>query len=190
MITKNFLAVVAGIIMCLSAIPYIIDILRKQTKPHAFSWLVWTLLMSTAFAAQFVSGAGPGAWVTLVNAMLVLVIFLLSLRFGERQFDHFDWLCLAGALLAMGLWWLTSNPTAAVILVTVTDAVGFIPTFRKGFRKPFEETLSLYAFGAVGLALSLFALDAYSLTTWLYPASLVVTNSCFILLVLAQRKRR
>lgn len=189
MILQDFFAVLASAILCVSALPYIYDILKNRTKPHAFSWFVWAFLTATACAAQLAAHAGIGAVVLAVSSSLVVVIFLLSLWKGERKFDLVDWICLGGALLAMAAWHETGNPTVAVILVTITDAAGFVPTFRKGWKTPYGETLSTYALAALGMGCSLFALESYSLTTWLYPASLVITNTLFVALVVEQRAR-
>ena len=68
------------------------------------------------------------------------------------------------------------------------DACGFIPTFRKAFHKPHEETLMEYALSVVKFTIALFALESFNLTTWLYPASLVLTNGLFVAMLLGRRR--
>ena len=88
----------------------------------------------------------------------------------------------------MSFWVVTDNALNAVIVVTVVDALAFIPTFRKTFINPHEETIITFTFSAVTMALSLAALENFNLTTALYPASLVFTNILFVLMTLARRK--
>jgi len=64
--------------------PYIRDILRGTTKPHAFSWFVWGLPALIVFAAQALKGGGAGAWATGVTALLCTLIFVMSLSRGKR----------------------------------------------------------------------------------------------------------
>ncbi len=85
---------------------------------------------------------------------------------------------------------MTSNPLLAVIAVTVADLFGFVPTFRKAFQKPFEETIIEYEMSAFKWFISIFALGAISLTTVLYPVSLIITNGLFVAMVLVRRNQK
>ena len=186
---KSVLGAVALVIGLLSYIPYFRDILRSKTKPHAFSWFVWSVLTGIAFFAQIVKDGGAGAWVNAGTALMCLAVFALSLFKGEKNIARVDILSLLGAAVGIVIWTLTNDPVLAVILVTVIDALGFIPTYRKSYAKPHEETLSTYVVSATKYAISLFALGSYSLTTWLFPASLVVSNGLFVLLLIVRRSQ-
>jgi len=185
---KEILGYAATLIGIIGYVPYFINIFANKTKPHAFSWLVWSILTGIAFAAQLTENAGPGSWVTGLTAVACFIIFLLALFKGERRFSLFDWISLTVALFSIVLWWMTRNPTISIILVTIIDAVGFLPTFRKGFHKPFEETATTFALSAIKFAPAIFALEAYTIATWLYPASLIVMNGLFVVMILIRRK--
>ena len=182
------LGLIATIIALAGYIPYFKNILTGKTKPHAFSWLIWSILTGIAFAAQVVENAGPGAWVTGFTALGCFTIFILSLFKGKRSFVLFDWFALVASLVALLLWWLTKDPTMSVILITLTDAIAFLPTFRKAFYKPYEETATTFALSGLKFFIALFALETIIISTWLYPASLVVMNWLFVALVLLRRK--
>ena len=186
---KLVLGIIAIIIGLYSYIPYFRDIFAKKTKPHAFSWFVWGVLTATAFVAQMQKGGGAGAWITGVTAVLCLSVAVIAFFRGEKNITKFDWGCLVAALLGIVLWLITNNPLTAVIIVTITDAIGFAPTFRKAYHKPYEETISTYFLSSLKFAIALFALESYSLTTWLYPASLVLANGVFAVMVLLRRKK-
>ncbi len=186
---KIYLGILAVILGILSYIPYFRDLFTGKTKPHAFSWFVWFLLTGIAFAAQVLEHAGPGAWVTATTSLFCFIVFLFALAKGHKDFPIIDWLCLFSALLALGIWFVTKNPLLAVILITVTDAIAFIPTFRKSFSNPWGETVTLYAVAAIKFIPGLFALERITLTTWLYPASLVIMNSLFTIMLLIRRKQ-
>ncbi len=186
---KIFLGYIATIIVLIGAFRYVRDMLKGRTRPHTFSWFVWGLLSGIAFVAQITSHGGAGAWITGVTALYSLGISAYALKYGDRKFVVFDWLSLTGALLGIALWILTKQPLAAVVLVSVTDFIGFLPTFRKGFFKPFEETLSEFLFSSLAMLIALFALDSFTPTTALYPASLVVTNGMFVVELLIRRKQ-
>ena len=186
---KNFAGYLALIISFGSYVPYIKGILNNQIKPHAFSWLVWGLLTTIAFFGQLVGNAGAGAWVTASTAIICFVVFVLSLFRGEKKFVLFDWHALIASFVALILWVFTKNPLYSVILVTFIDALGFLPTFRKGYNKPEEESSVLWIASAVKYTLGLIALKSYSVITWLFPASLVVTNLAYVVMILYRRKQ-
>ena len=119
------------------------------------------------------------------------VLFGFHRRFisGRENIKTSDWLSLAGAGTGLVLWALTNNPFGAVALVAVIDALGFIPTFRKSFYKPYEETMSTFMVSTLKYAISLPALESFNPTTWLFPASLVLTNGSFVILLLIRRKQ-
>lgn len=186
---KVFLGSLAILIAIYSYIPYFRNILRGKTKPHAFSWFIWSLLTGIAFFAQIADKGGPGAWVTGFTALVCFFFFILALNRGEKNIVWLDWLSLIGALVALAIWTLTSDPLLSVILITVIDGLGFIPTFRKSFNKPNEETALTYSLSAIKFAIAIAALDNVTIVTTLYPASLVIMNGLFVVMVLMRRKK-
>lgn len=186
---KEFLAAVAVVMTVAGYAYYFWDIFAGKTKPHAFTWLVWASLTAIAFAGQVTDGAGPGAWITFLTALVSSIIFFLALFKGEKDIARSDWWSLAGAGVALLLWLLTSDPLLAIILVTVVDFLGFLPTIRKSIRKPHEETLVSYLLAGLKFVLAILAIDNYSVVTVLYPASLVFANLFFVVLLVMKRRQ-
>ncbi len=169
---------------------YLHGIYKNRIHPHAISWFLWTVLTTIATFAQASDNAGPGAWVMAASAVCCGIIFVASLRkTNEVVITKSDWLALAGAALAMPVWYATDNALTAIIIVTCIDLAGYIPTFRKSYWKPHQEGLILYGFVVLKAALSIVATEHISWTTILYPASVMVFSSVFIALMLARRKK-
>lgn len=164
-----------GMMLC-SRGTYFVSIFQGKTRPHAFSWLIWGTISSIGFAAQFMEGAGAGSWARGFGAATCFLLIFVSLFKGERHITRGDWVTLAVALTAIPLWVLTKTPVWSVILVCAIDTVGYIPTIRKSWLKPREESALSYAFSCCGALFSLLAVEHYTLSTWLYPAVLVATN--------------
>jgi hypothetical protein len=184
---KDFVAVVAVIISVASYIPYLIGIRRRTNKPHAYSWLVWTIVTWIIFAAQISSGAGLAAVLFAVIGVFCLVIFILSIFYGEKNRTRRDLVLLILALLAVVAWVVTKNPTLSVILATLVDILAFGPTIRKCWRRPFEETITTHAMVGVSYGLTLLALSSYSFDTIFYPGVMTVMNSSFVGYILWRR---
>ena len=186
---QTILGVMAVVVGIIGYVPYYRDVLRGATKPHPFSWIGFALLLGITFFAQVATGAGPGAWVNGISALGVLGIAILALAKGERDITAFDWICFGGALLGIVLWRVTDSPLAAVVIVTVTDMIAFAPTYRKAYAKPNEETASLFVLASVKYLISLFALTSLSLTTLLFPVSLIISNSALVWMLWFRRRQ-
>lgn len=172
-----------------SAIPYFRDIFKGNTKPHIFTWFGWGLVNTVVLVAQIVSGAGPGAFVTALISLSCFSAAFLALFYGEKHITKGDWACLIGSLVAIGLWIVTSNAFLAVIIVSIADLLAFIPTFRKAYWKPHEETLATFSLGAVRDVCAILALDSLLIVNWLYPATLLLSDSGFSLMLIVRRRQ-
>lgn len=185
---KSVLGCVSIFIGFIAYFIYFKNIFRGKTKPHAFSWSIWGTINAIAFAAQLVKGGGAGSWSTAVTALVCFGISALAFHFGNKIFSHYDWACLAGAFLALLLWILTKDPTASVILLSITDVLGAIPTLRKGYLKPHEDTASAFALNALKFVVAIVALGSYSIATWLFPLTVIVMNTSITSVILVRRR--
>lgn len=186
---KNTLGLIAVLIAFVSYIPYFRDIFAGKTKPHAFSWLVWGILNAIAFAGQAHDKGGPGSWAVAFTALVMFTIFIFSLIRGERNIRLVDWLCLIGAALALVLWALTDRPLTSIILITIIDALGFIPTVRKSFARPHQETLVTFTLSTLKYGLVILALKDYTLVTTLFPATVALMNGAFVMMLIVRRRQ-
>lgn len=186
---KTIIGLVAVAIAAISYVPYFKDVFAGKTKPHAFSWLVWGVLNAVIFAGQVADGGGAGAWVVGFTAVVTLGIFVLSLKKGEKDIRLFDWFCLVAAGLAIIPWIVTENPLASVILITIIDLLGFIPTIRKSYHEPHQETLVTYVLSTVKYFFGIVALQNYSAVTLVFPIAMVAIHIIFITLLVVRRKQ-
>ncbi|USN53459.1 MAG: hypothetical protein H6760_04870 [Candidatus Nomurabacteria bacterium] len=181
--------IIGSLLLISGDLLYVRGVLRKELKPHAFSWLVWGTLNIIAFAAQIAKDAGPGAWVTGINSISCLLIFIGALKWGDRRFLRFDWIALSAAAFSLLLWILTKEPLASIVLIVLVDFFGSLPTFRKGYHYPHEEKVLSYAFAAIAHVFALLALDTIVPSTWLYPAAIVLLDGSLSVLLLIRRKQ-
>ena len=153
---------------------YIRDILSNKFKPHPFSWFLWLVITATIFLAQLTDGAGPGAWMNGVVTFFNLIIFTLSLKYRNSVIEKIDIVVLILAATAILLWIATSTPLYAVVLLSIALTLAYIPTLRKAYSKPYEESIYLFSLGLVRQALTILAMDNMTLVTILSPAVLIV----------------
>lgn len=186
---REFVGALAVLLSLAGLVPYLYDSWRGRTRPHMFTWLIWTVMTFIAFAAQVVGNGGPGAWATGVTAVLCVPVFFLSIRGGNHDVRLLDWISLFVAIVAGLVWMATDDPTMSVILITVIDAVAFVPTIRKSIHKPHQETTLNYMTSMSKHFLSIAALSKVSIVTALYPAVVGLMNLVMILLLTVRRKQ-
>ncbi|SBS29114.1 hypothetical protein MAQ5080_01294 [Marinomonas aquimarina] len=179
---------IAIILAMAGFVPYIVAILRGQVKPHVFSWVIWGITTTIIFFAQLEAEGGVGAWpIGLSGFVTILVAVLAYVKRGDSTITRSDWWFLIIALASLPLWYITNDPLWTVIILTTVDMFGFGPTFRKAYHRPFEESRLFFIILILRNACSVVALEAYSVTTVLFPFSLAA--GCLILLVILQYRR-
>lgn len=186
---KTIIGVVAVILTFIGYFPYIRDILRKKTRPHVFSWLIWSVLIGIIYALQVSAGAGAGSWVTLSLMVIMVSIFFLSLEQGRKDIKKVDVILFLVALFALPLWLVLKQPVLSIILLSSIDMLGFVPTIRKSWADPYSETLSFYIITTFRHVLALFALSEYNVITYLSPVSWAVANALFTMMLIIRRKK-
>ena len=185
---KNVIAILAIVLTFVGYAPYFRDLFRGQTKPHIFTWLIWSIVTTIIFALQASAGAGLGAFVTLSVALISLTIFLIGLRNGDKNIKAIDTVFLVLALATIPLWLISDQPVLSMVLLSTIDMLGFAPTIRKSWNAPYSETLSLYVITFFRHSLSIFALESYNIVTVLFPATWVIANLAFAVMLIYRRR--
>ncbi len=189
---KIILGATAALLVIVSSFLYIKDIFRGNTKPHTYTWLIWSIVTTIAFFGQWVSGGGPGSWATGVAAIVTIFTLILSLRggYGTKDITNFDKICLTLALVSILPWLLAKSVLWSVILATIIDLIAFFPTMRKTWYAPHSESLGSMYVDAIKHSLSMFSMGSYSLINLIYPASVLITKFIIIGEIVFLRKFR
>jgi len=186
---KELLSAVAIVLTLAAFIPYVRAIISGSTRPHVFSWIIWGATTFVVFLAQIEGEGGVGAWPIGVSGVItILIAFLAYLKRSDITTTRTDWVFFILALSSLPLWYLTSDPLWAVVVLTIVDVLGFGPTARKVYNFPHSESLLFFALFAVRNLIVIMALENYSVTTVLFPA--VIATACLLLIVMAVHRRR
>jgi hypothetical protein len=180
---------VSIIVGTLSYLIYIWRLLRGEHFPHPFSWFVWSVTASTIAAAMVTGGAGFGSGPYIVNAALVIVIFVVSIPRGSREISVSDCVFLFVALIGLTAWWILGDPLMAVLLITGIDLLGYFPTYRKIIASPQSESLIAWSGFLVGSIFAILAQAQFSLTTLTYPIAMSLAAFVVIILCLIGGRR-
>jgi len=187
---KNTIGILATIFVFLGYIPYLRDIRKGKTKPHIYSWFVGGFVGFIIFALQVSNGAGIGSLVTFAaGVMCLLVIGLGLIHKSTVEIIWVDTVFLILAFIALGFWLLAKQPVIAAILSTAVEVLGFMPTVRKSWNRPFTETLQSYYLNTFRFSFAILAIQKYTIVTTLYPATWVLFNGLFALMLVVRRKQ-
>ncbi len=185
---KDIFGIISLVLVLASSMPYIISIARGQTKPHLFSWIIWTIPTAIVFAGQAVSQAGAGCWATGLTIVCNVFIVIFAYRYAEKNITKSDWYFFTAGLAAIPLWIITKDPLYSVILVTTIDIMGYGPTLRKSWKAPYEENALSYFLLLPKHIASLFGMQSYSLVNVLFPYAMIVVNGALVVFLLLRRK--
>jgi hypothetical protein len=186
---KAVFSVLAIALTFVSYVPYVLSVIKKQTKPHIYSWLVWVLDAFIIFALQITHGAGTGAFVTLASGVMCLTVLILTIYKGVKsEIKLTDTIFLILACVALVIWLFAKQPLVSALLIMSVDLLGFVPTVCKSWIKPFSETPSFYALNTLRFGLALLALRDYSMITMIYPVVWLIAEGLFTFMLLARRR--
>ncbi|OGY94501.1 MAG: hypothetical protein A2406_04315 [Candidatus Komeilibacteria bacterium RIFOXYC1_FULL_37_11] len=186
---KLIFGLLATILSIFAFLPYIRDIFKNKTKPHLYSWLVWSIIQSVGVLAMIKGGAEFGSWGLAIGCLFCILIFFLSFKYGTKNITKIDTILLLATLITIVIWLREEDPLWSVILITIIDLLGFIPTYRKTYLAPDTETLDIYVLDVFSYGAAIVAIASYSLATTLYVGSLVLTNLVMVIIVLRRRSQ-
>lgn len=189
MLFKTLLSLLAIVLTVVAFYPYIRGILQGSIRPHLFSWLIWSIASLVVFLAQVSANGGVGTWSMALSGGLTLCIAVLAyVKKTDNAVSNSDVLFLVAALCALPLWHFTADPLAAVLILTLVDLLGFGPTFKKVYADPYAESLPFYGLFCLRNVLAMVAMEAYSLTTLLFPLSITLGSLALMVLIYKRRQ--
>ncbi len=184
---KVILALISTILGLICFIPYFRDIFQRKTKPHAYTWFIWTITQGTAVAGIFHGGGGIGALGFVFGTLSGFAVFLISLKYGTKNITKIDTAVLVVALFAIFVWWKLHDPVAAVILISAIDGLGYLPSIRKSFHEPWSETVITWIGFIIANTIALLALREYNLLTVCYIITITIANALLAFMCIVRR---
>ena len=186
---KALFSFVAIVLTLFAFVPYIRSIINNTIKPHVFSWVIWGSTTFVVFLAALADKGGIGTWPIGVSGCITIFIAILAyLKRADVAITRMDWVFFIAALSSLPLWYFTSDPLWAVVVLTTVDVLGFGPTLRKAYVYPHSESVLFFALFTVRNLFVVIALEHYSLTTVLFPV--VIAVACVLVIGIIVFRRR
>jgi len=140
---------------------------------------------------MYLNEGGVGTFPVAFAALLCFAIaFLTYKKVGFDYITKSDWVFLTLALLTLPLWYITSDALYAIVLLSLIDVIGFIPTFKKAYKFPYEEQLTFFVLMFIrDIFFTIPALEIYTPTTMVFPLTLSTATLIFITMVYVRRQK-
>ena len=187
--SQQVIGLVAGSLAFLQLIPYLISILRGNTRPERATYAIWSLVNIIIVSSYITAGATTTIWVGLAYAVSQIIVFLLSFKYGIGGLNRFDIICLLLALGGAGVWIASSDPLIALYFCIAVKALGLAPTLRKVYYRPNTENALSWSMCAAASILNIFALSSFAPHIALLPVYALIGDGAVAFLVLFPKVR-
>ncbi len=183
--------VILGALVALTfSLSYVIATLRGRVRPNKVTWLIWAIAPLISSAAAFSSGVSWAALPVFMAGFGPILVFIASFlnKGAYWGIERFDYICGAISLLALVAWYLTKDPSIAIILAILSDLLAGLPTLFKGWRFPDTENGFLYLGSVFSAATSFTEVQHWSFTEIAFPFYLILLSLSFFFIIEGRRK--
>jgi hypothetical protein len=185
---RDALGILSVALAVLAAVIYIAQTLRGDVRPHPLSWFLFGVLSLTGYLVQRDQGARQGSWTLLAMTVICFLFVAVSVARGERTFSRTEWAFVAAAGAVFVLYLFTRDANVAAAMTTAIDALGYGPTFTRGWSFPRKDSVTSFAINGAKFVPSLMAMEPVSFATSSYPATLLVLNAAVAIMLLMRRR--
>lgn len=165
--------------------PYLKQTAKGAVKPRLVTWGVWFTLALVMSISALIEGHTASAVLSLQGVAGCLLVFILGWKSGSRDVSQLDIGCLIGATAGIVALVVLKNPSAALLIAVLVDAIAFVPTLHHAWKKPFEEGLACYVsnFGASTLVFTSAMISAAGFMGVVYPIYSITFNLAMAMLI-------
>jgi hypothetical protein len=182
-----WLGILALVLNLIGYALYIRDILHGAARPQRIGWFIWAILNIIGAVNQVLNKGGYSSLFFVSLAFMVVIIFLLSLKYGQGGASRVDFISLALALGLLAYWVTVRDTRLSTLLAVFIDSIGLGLTLLKTYRKPESETYAMWILIGIAGILSLFSLPRIDWVIIIYPAYIAAGNSAVILTKFARQ---
>ena len=184
------LGMISGIFFTIAYIPYIISVIKGDTKPHPFSWFLWGLIGVISLFFYIRVGATDTLPLAVRGAVFPFVVFLFSIKYWKGGFSHFDYIVLCLSIASIVLYVLFHSASLSLTTSILADMFVFMPTIRKTYLDPSSESLLSWFIFFLSYMFSVLAISTWTYGIAIFPCYLAVFGTIMCILILRGRLKK
>lgn len=172
-------------------IPYIISVLRRKTKPHQLSWLVFVIMNGIVLFSQYFSGARESVLISLTFFIGSFLVLLLSIKYGVRDTSKWDKALFGFALATIVIWYLTRSNEVAIWLTLLIDVFATSMIILKVKSEPHSEDPYPWALAGIAYVFTLFTLVGHQIDIlYVRPTYGLVCDAVLVVFIHYSQKKK
>ena len=177
-----FVSIVSSLI---GDISYILSIIKGHTKPNLVSWFIWALAPLLGFFFAIKAGAGISALPIFLAGFgpLFIIVVAMFTKNALWKITPFDIYCGILSIIALIIYLFTHNLELSILFAILSDALAFIPTYKKGWNFPKSESSPVYSFSILTNAIGLMIIKDWSFTIYSFGTYFVIANLVMVLIL-------
>ncbi|GAM74708.1 hypothetical protein JCM19241_1051 [Vibrio ishigakensis] len=157
-----------------SYVPYVLNTVRGNIKPHFYTWLIWALIGGISITIAALGHGGIGLIPIAIGAVSALIIAISTFK-NASDATKSDKIFLAASLMAIPVWYFTSGAVAALMAATI-NVIASIPTIRNAWINPSHETPSTWLLNGIRFGAATAVLNTISVETASFTVAMTGVN--------------
>ena len=170
-----FVAIETALILA-AAPPYVIDTLKRRTKPERATWFILSVLSVIGFVAELNIGVNWSLVFLGLDAATSITVFALSIPFGVGGSTPLDRYALAVAALGVAAALVVDKPIVALFGTILADIAGTSLTIRKAYLESSTETTVSWLLVGAAACFGVLTVGKIEFALLLWPVYLALAN--------------
>ena len=171
----------AGLLSFVAFPVYYISVINKKTIPNRATWFILTVVGFLIASSYYSVGAEETIWVAVSYIIGPLIIFILSIKYGEGGWNRFDKSCLFLSGLSIILWFISGSALMTLMINIFIDFLGVLPTIKKSYIRPYTESFAQWLITFFASILNIIAIREWIFSIYIYPLYMLIFNSLIML---------
>jgi len=181
----NLLVVLGSIVQSFGVLSYIILTLKGKIKPNRITWLFWSFAPLISFFISYSLGGGYELLPVFISGFGPFLVFIATF-FNKKSYwklGSFDYICGFLSLLALVCYLVTKDAVLSIFFAILADFFPAIPTLKKSYFYPKEESLLPHAGGLFSYTVSVLWAERVSFIYIGFNIYLLLISLVFVSLI-------
>jgi len=155
-----WLSIIAGLMHVVAFALYNKQMLQGTSIPNAATWTLWSFLTVLNVSSYLVmSGDMVKSILPIASSFACIGTFMFSLYKGKlSRVDIWDGSALAIGVVSGLVWWWYHSATYANLILQLSVAISFVPTYRGAWKNPANEKAFPWYLWSSAYILSIFVI--------------------------------
>lgn len=161
------------------------QMLKNTYAPSIFTRIVWLLLSINSFFGVMLSNSSQSS--LLLSGIIVigsLAICIVSFWKGNKTIGKLEYFCTSLLIISVLIWIFFKTPLINLAISLFAHFIGGLPTYKKVWINPKDESTGFWSLFFLSSFLSIFASDFNSLKTIIVPIYFTLFDGSMFFLTL------